>query len=289
MRVFFSPHFLEDLKGALHPDFVTRVLDSLLDSRCQFKPDANDHRYTGIVGAWIRYASRGKTAFRVIYIRQDEGVLIYRAGFHSVEENLAAPRAGAAAVELMEPEVQQEAPRDYLDLGVLASTTKPTLFRHMVTQMFHVAHREIVLVSPFIAKELFARTHHFGRFLDKAIEEGTVVSLITRPNPACIPFFQALEERGIITYFHKTLHSKLYLFDVDPVDQGNRDSLLPRTAIVGSANLTEDGFCFTGDGGNEEVCYRMPAYKFDEARDYVDWLVRSSIDFAALKRSIRRF
>src|SRR5450755_1328390 len=103
MRVFLAPDFLDDLKSAIHPDFVTRVLDSLVDKAGRFKPDRNDHRYSGITDAWIRYASAGKTAFRVIYIRQSDSVFVYRAGFHSVEDQLAAPKSGPQAVEVSGP------------------------------------------------------------------------------------------------------------------------------------------------------------------------------------------
>jgi hypothetical protein len=64
---------------------------------------------------------------------------------------------------------------------------------------------------------------------------------------------------------------------------------LPRTALIGSANLTDSGFCLEGSVGNEELCYRMPSYKYDEARDYVDWLIRASDDFMRFKRSLRKF
>jgi hypothetical protein len=290
MKLLLSAAFVRDLRDAIHPDFVCRVLGSLVDDHGHFKADRNDHRYSGIADAWIRYASAGKTAFRVIYIRRADLVLLYRAGFHSVEENLPVPKPSDAAIELTDWAPHYEPPPSFLDLGLLLSTTKPTLLRTAIGQMFHVQHHEIVLISPFVDHALFNRMHFFGRFLDKAMEEDTLVSLITRlPDETSAQFYQSLEERGINVFFHKSLHSKLFLFDVDPVRQGARDSLLPRTAIVGSANLTESGICFAGEGGNEELCYRVPAYKFDEVRDYVNWVTRESVDFNTYKRSLRRF
>jgi hypothetical protein len=83
--------------------------------------------------------------------------------------------------------------------------------RGTLQRVLHVAHREIVLVSPYLSEALFARNHFFGRFLDKAIEEETLVSVITRPpDQQSLGFYQHLEERGINTLFHRTVHAKLY-------------------------------------------------------------------------------
>jgi hypothetical protein len=289
MKVRILPQFLNDLRNALNQDFVQRALDCVIDQKGQFLSDRNDHRYTGIKDAWIRYASAGKTAYRVIYVRSKDSIILYRAGFHSVEDNLVKPIVGGEIPEIITIEVKADDAPSHFDTGHLLSTGKPLLFRHAILEMFHCGHKEIVLVSPDISFTLLLRTHYFGRFLDKAIEENTIISLITRPpSDSDIGLFQDLEERGISVFFHKTIHAKLYLFDVDPIAQGGRSVPLPRTAFLGSANLTDTGFCLDDATGNEELCYRIPLYKYDEARDYVDWLIRASDDFTRFKSTLRK-
>lgn len=223
MKIRIAPEFLMDLRNALNQDFVQRVLDCVLDQKGQFLPERNDHRYTGLQDAWIRYASRGKTAYRVIFIRSKDTVTLYRAGVHSIEDEVTEPVFADGLPEVAAAEAAPEQPPHHFDFGILLSTFKPSLLRHAIAQMYHCGHKEIVLVSPYVSFTMLSRNHHFGRFLDKAIEEDTVTSLITRPpTNGEIRHFQELEERGLMVYFHKTIHAKLYLFDVDPVAQGGR-------------------------------------------------------------------
>src|SRR5687768_10185319 len=98
MKLFIAPQLLEDLRSADDPRFVRRVLTQILDEAGEFRKGQNDHRYHGIENAWIRYVSRGKTQYRLIYILNGDSVYLYRAGLHSIEENLAAPRDLANAI-----------------------------------------------------------------------------------------------------------------------------------------------------------------------------------------------
>jgi phosphatidylserine/phosphatidylglycerophosphate/cardiolipin synthase-like enzyme len=292
MRVYITPEFIEDLKGALSQSFVARVFEQLFDGSGQFLLRRNDHRYWGIEDAWIRYASQGKTGYRIIYIRRKDSVFLYRAGHHSIEDGLTAPGGLDSLIEVssLQPEYAKQI--SGLDYGSLLGTTRPMYLRSILTQMMHVGHREVILISPFVTLQLLSKFHVLGRFLDKAIEEDTLVSLVTRPPDGSCQLrpFEELEERGIIVYFHRTVHAKAYLFDVDPGTLSRYNEGLTRTAVLGSANLTESGLGLEGDRGcNDELCYRLPAVKYDEVRGYVDALVLQSEDFRKFKMLMRRF
>ncbi len=298
MNCYLTFQFLEDLRSADDPRFVRRVLQQLFDSSGEFKRGQNDHRYHGIDDAWIRYVSKGRTGYRLIYIQKNDSVYIYRAGVHSVEDNLTAPQRLDLAVPVVSMDLRQTAQSDqarreerWLDSGAFLRSTQEIFLKKVFHGLSHVGHHEIVLVAPFVSEETVARSAPLGRFLDRAIEEGTNVWLVTRPpDPAKLDFFRALEERDFGVYFYKTLHAKLYLFEVNPSTLGEFNRDLTRTAIIGSANLTEMGLALAGELSNEELCYRLPDAKFEEARLYAHWLIHHSEDVAAYRlRSTRRF
>jgi hypothetical protein len=289
MKTKIAPEFLEDLKNALSSSFVQRVLDHVINKNGDFIEDREDHRYHGIQDAWIRYASRGKSAYRVIYIRQKESVVLYRCGLHSVEDNVVAPKLVDRAIEIETFEIRQQQRAPY-DSGALVSTGRPTLLRNFILQLTHLRHKEVVIISPYLNIEIFGKFHAFGRFLDRAIEEETVVSLITRPcgTHEQLRDFEDLEVRGINVFFHETIHAKVYLFDVDLASMSIQDESINRTALVGSANLTESGFGFKGEYCNEELCYRLPFFKYDEVREYASFLITKSDDFRRFQMRLTR-
>lgn len=290
MKVIIAPEFLEDLKNALNPSFVQRVLDHVVNKDGHFIEHRDDHRFNGIDGGWIRYASRGKTAYRVIFIRYKDSVVLYRCGFHSIEEKTVPPQTLENCLEVSNVRTGQADRPSYHDSGSLVSTGRPIYLRNFVLQLTHLRHYEIVLVSPFLNMELLSRFHPFGRFLDRAMEEETLVSLITRPcdDKSKLKDFEDLEVRGINVFFHDTVHAKLYLFDVDLASMSVKDETINRTALVGSANLTESGFGFKGQGCNEELCYRLPSFKYDEAREYASHLILKSADFRKFQMRLLR-
>ena len=64
MAVYFCREFLRDLMEHNDAHFAARVLSKVIGSGGEFEADADDHRYKGIDGAWIRYVSRQTTAYR---------------------------------------------------------------------------------------------------------------------------------------------------------------------------------------------------------------------------------
>src|SRR3954449_2651005 len=96
----FLPSFIADLQAESDANFARRVFLKLFEGDGSFRPDINDHRYHGIEGAWIRYVSQGRSAFRVIYIKKGDEIFLYRAGQHSVEDNLAPPHDLSVAAQV---------------------------------------------------------------------------------------------------------------------------------------------------------------------------------------------
>jgi phosphatidylserine/phosphatidylglycerophosphate/cardiolipin synthase-like enzyme len=279
-----------DLRDADDPRFVRRTLDQILDEQGSFRRDSNDHRLHGVENAWIRYISGGKTAYRLIYLRLGEDVYLYRAGVHSVEDRLQPPkRLDSIEVGTMNP-ILPEAPRHRHDQSaILLKTSTATMLSKVVTSLYHVAHREIWLVSPYLSETLLASNSPFGRFLDKAMEEGTAVALVTRLGDNLnTKLLDGLEARGIAVFLHPKLHAKLYVFEIDSSSLSKFDRLTNSTAIVGSANLTEAGFSLEAPTGNEELCYRIPLDQFYEAKTHAEWLANQSQDLRSIKMKINR-
>src|SRR4051812_43593318 len=108
MPLHITRDFLNDLREAEDARFVRQVLNHTIAPDGTFRPDKDDHRYEGIEDAWIRYVSRGRTAYRVIFIRKGTSVFLYRAGLHSIEEKVAQPSALDLGLEVTVPPVVSE-------------------------------------------------------------------------------------------------------------------------------------------------------------------------------------
>jgi len=176
------------------------------------------------------------------------------------------------------------------DDGTILQNNRPAYLRNVIKAMLHVGHHEITLVSPFFSPSIFSRHHYFGKFLDKSIEEGTIIGFVTLPpSQDQLKFFEELAAREIFVYFHKSLHTKLFLFSINrtTLNKYNKNEICD-TAILGSANLTESGIGFDDGPFNEELCYQLPQYKFTECRQYTTWLINQSIDFESYRYIQRR-
>jgi len=216
MNVYITPEFINDLRESDDNRFIRQVLNHVLEKDGSFKSDADDHRYQGIKDAWIRYVSKGKTAFRVIFFKKDTSIYLYRAGVHSIEDHVEEPKYLDKSIPLEKPQLRQPV---YVlrDIGNFLKTLEPRFLNKEFLSMYHIGHKEICLISPFLSLEILGKFHHFGRFLDKAIEEGTEVSLITKPpGDPDLSQYQSLDERCIFVYFLQNLHTKLYIFDINP-------------------------------------------------------------------------
>jgi hypothetical protein len=282
------PQFLQDLRDADDARLVRRTLDQIIDAQGDFRRDSNDHRYHGIENAWIRYVSGGKTAYRLIYIRDDDDVFLYRVGGHSIEDRLQSPNM-RDGIELNSQKPIHERSQSIRSNGILLKTSTETMLSKVISSLYHVGHREIWLVSPFLSESLLSRHAPFGRFLDRAMEDGAAIGLITRLGEKInTALLDDLEARGIAIYLHPKLHAKLYVFELESssLSQYNRD--MSSMAILGSANLTEMGLSLDQPSGNEELCYRIPADQFYEAKGHAEWLANQSQDLQSIKLRLNR-
>jgi hypothetical protein len=293
MRVYMTPDFINDLRESEDATFVRRVLSHTVDKDGAFLEDADDHRYHGIEDAWIRYVSKGAPGYRVIYIRKGENVYLYCAGKHDIEGKVKPLRDVTSALPVESVQVAQRAqwPRQWqgFDIGKLYKTSEPAYLSKLIKSMYHIGHEEIFIISPFISIELLNSKYHFGQFLDKAIEEKTVVVLITRPpGDDELGLYRRLEERDILVYFCDNLHTKLYIFNLNRSTLDKDQEKMTSIAILGSANFTKVGIGFDDIRAQEELCYKVPAEKFQEVHDYASRIIRKSTNFQKYVMKRRR-
>jgi hypothetical protein len=147
--------------------------------------------------------------------------------------------------------------------------------------MYHVRHKEICLVSPFLEYSLLESAHPFGRFLDRAVEEDTIVSLVTSSGHPSefLPVFKRLEERGIMVFFLDALHTKLYYFEIDPSSRNQWQTGVQSQAILGSSNLTNAGLGLADARTNEELNCRLSSGLLEDAQRYYTRLTMMADDY----------
>ena len=302
MATLLLPDFIADLQKNTAPHFARRVLQKTLHPNGTFRQDS-DHRYHGVENAWIRYVSAGRSAYRVIYIRDRDRIYLYRAGKHSVEDNLSAPKDASldAAVSLAEagPEVAaamaaissieapQAAPPPVNRLRRNVPT--PEISRAILSRR-NLPHKDIWLVSPFVNPSLFAPTAKLGRLLLDQVEDGARVVLVTRaPKDQNIGWMETLQELSVDVVVYPRLHAKLYCFVFDDdrrYERGLRggdgySSLI----LLGSANLTLAGLALNDTRSNEELCYAVP----EDEIGYIESYVLDLIDRGYELQDVRRF
>ena len=287
MKVYLMPEFINDLKESADLRFVRQVLRHILDDDGKFITDADDHPYHGISKAWIRRVSKG---LRLVYLMHGDSVYLYRAGPHSLEDRLMPPRDVAGIpVATISPAPLLKAATQPVDVGCLLKTTEPIFLNHELISLYHVGHYEIILISPFVDIELLHRRHHFGGFLDRAVEDNTEVTLVTRPPKAgALAIYRDLEQRTISVYFLEGLHTKLYIFNVDPAKVSDYKRPTPSKVIVGSSNLTGPGLGLDDDHPNYELCYWLPIQKYSEAYEYAKRLIHKAVDLRSFELRNRR-
>ena len=287
MPVSLLPDFIVDLQTNADAQFARRVLKNTFLANGEFRKNKKDHRYIGITDAWIRYVSRGHTAFRVIYIQSGANIYLYRAGKHDVENNLNAPQLASLDTAIPVTEIAA--------IGGKAINTVSTQNRTVSTNRFlrnyptqdiqraiferrNLPHREIWLVAPFITPNLLLPTEQLGKMLFHQIEDGASVSLITSPpKNSNIEWLEKLEERNISVFFHPRLHSKLYFFVLDENRKYARNlpdpNKLSSLLLVGSANMTAAGLALNKNNWNEELCYSVPDSEIDYVETYIADLI----------------
>lgn len=297
MPVFLMPEFIVDLQSHSDANFAKRVLQKTLLKSGGFREDAEDHRYHGVDGAWIRYVSRGNSAFRVIYIREGTNVYLYRAGEHAIEDRLAAPQEGAmdAACSVGEAEGAVAEAAAAINAGPAATGTvgtppnrllrnnpSPDINRTIFSRR-KLPHRDIWLVAPFINAELLQPTAQLGKLIFDQVEDGASAMLVTAPpKDQDIEWLERLEERDLSVFFYPRLHSKLFCFVLDEnrkYERGLPDpNKLSSLLIVGSANITRAGLAIEAKKWNEELCYMIPEAELTHIETYVTDLITRGYD-----------
>ena len=306
MPVFLLPDFIADLQDHNDAHFARRVLQKTIRPDGSFRPDSDDHAYHGIEDGWIRYVSRKRTAYRVIFLRKGEDIYLFRAGEHSVEDRLGGPADGAveAAVPVNDggPEVAAALAavparerRDAVPPAVnrfKRNIPHPQIHREIFSRR-NLPHKDIWLVAPFVNGELFAPTKPFGKLLLDQVEDGARVALITAPpKDKNIEWMEKLAERKVGIFVYPRLHSKLYCFVFDEnrryepgLREGDRYSSL---ILVGSSNLTSMGMAFGDRRWNEELCYSVPENEIGFVEEYVAELMMHGYELPDVRRFLAR-
>jgi len=306
MPVFLLPSFIADLQEHNDANFARRVLQKTIRPDGGFRLDADDHPYKGIQDAWIRYVSRKRTAYRVIFLRRGENIYLFRAGEHRIEDNLVGPPAGAIDAALP---VDDGGPEIAATSTAISPPNRPNAApppinrfkRNIPHPQIHreifsrrnLPHKDIWLVAPFINGDLFAPTKSFGKLLLDQVEDGASVALITAPpKDKNIEWMEKLAERKVNIFFYPRLHSKLYCFVFDEnrryepgLREGDRYSSL---ILVGSSNLTAKGMALEDQQWNEELCYSVPENEIGFVEEYVAELMMHSYELPDVRRFLAR-
>ena len=304
MAVFLTPSFLEDLQTHNDAHFARRVLQKCLQKNGAFRDDADDHKYKGSEQIWIKYVSRANSAYRVIFIKKGGHVYFYRAGEHSVEDNLSAPKASdldkALEVTFAEGEIAQiiasipalHAPvrASVPSNRLLRNNPNPEIYRSIFGRR-NLPHKDIWLVSPYISPELMAPTAPLGKLLYSQVEDGASVTLVTRlPSDLKIDWMERLEERDVNVFVYPKLHSKLYCFVLDENRRHERGlpdaEQLSSLLLIGSSNITARGLALAEREWNEELCYSIPDGELEHVEHYVTNLMMRGYDMKSI-RSMR--
>jgi hypothetical protein len=283
MPVFICREFLHDLING-QGEFPKRALEKTLGTTGKFVSDTNDHRYDGIEDAWIRYITRGNTAWRAIYIKKGENIYWYRAGVHSVEDRLPAPR------NLTEDVVQHTELLNIQDHSInqnskYLQTKRPRLLTTALSERCLLPHKEITLVSPDISHDLMHPSQLLGRLIQSAFSFGGRVTLITKPAANRVDQYNIfVSSYGIDLLFHDELNAKLYMFDVDKDNLTKEQKDAQNIAIIGSADLTNKRLNLNWPHStDEELCYEISKDDMDDAYSYVLEISSQSYNLNALK------
>lgn len=297
------PEFVADLQSHGGSHFAKRVLSKVMEKDGSLRHDQNDHRYNGIDDAWIRYVSGGATAYRAIYIRKGEDVFLYRAGEHSVEDHLAAPKAdledGAVQVgEVPEgfaaaaaPALNQAAAGGAVvndQVGEFIRNVPKTEIKTAILSRRLLPHKDIWLVSPYVDTTLLSPTGVVGKLLLNQVEDGASVVLVTLPPPnQDIDWMETLASKGVTVFVYPRLHTKLYCFIINEEERYKgrwaRQVDFGSMALVGSANLTCPGMAM-GDGRiNEELCYSVPPQGLEYLETYMLELMHRGFELSDVR------
>ena len=303
----FHRQFVVDLVGSGDAQLPNRVFKKVFTEGGEFRPDREDHQYKGIEDAWIRVVSRGNTAYRVIYLRERDTVTLYRAGPHSVEDNLAAPTrvegfpvvsqeaVDAAVRPVGRSTLSQELAK--ARLSVERSEASRFMKNHESRRLYEqitgrrlLPHKEVILVSPYISLDLLKSTQLLGQMLDEWLLDGCSITLITKPpNAAELSDYDRLESRGFSVLYVQRLHAKAYVFRVDKDKLNQFQQEMNDLVILGSANLTNSGFNPDGIRTKEpqlELSYQIEDGDQDELEGFLAYLAGVSVGHDVVRNNL---
>lgn len=306
MPLFLMPNFINDLQTHADANFARRVLKKTIRTNGEFRSDPDDHRYGGIDDAWIRYVSRGHTAYRVIYLRYDEDIYLFRAGEHSIEERLVAPETGSITTAIPVAEGGEEIVETIATMPAQygrreahppanrfrRNAPHPQINREIFSRR-NLPHSDIWFIAPFIDGNLFLPTAVFGKLLLEQVEDGASVAIITAPpKDNNIEWMEKLNEQGVGIFVYPRLHTKLYCFIFDEkrryepgLQHGDHYSSL---ILLGSANLTIPGLAVDTERYNEELCYAVPDDGIGYVESYVAELMMHGYELTEVRRFLAR-
>lgn len=299
--------FVVDLVASGDAQLSNRVLKKIFTDGGEFRPDRDDHPYKGIDDAWIRVVSRGNTAYRVIYLRERDNITLYRAGPHSVEDNLAAPAriegfpvvssevldaalrplgGGAASQELAKTRQSNEQAQAS---RFMKNHESRRLFEQITGRRL-LPHKEVILISPYVSLDLLRSTQIFGQMLDEWIREGCSVTLITKPPTAAeMPEYGKLEGRGFSVLYVQRLHAKAYVFRIDKDKLSAYQKDATDLALLGSANLTNSGFNPDGIRTKDpqlELSYQISNEDNDDLEFFLSYLAGVGVSHGVVRSNI---
>ncbi len=294
-KVVLMREFIRDLQEGKYPNMATHAFSHVFNDKGVFKFDRNDHQYDGISDGYIRWVSMSGVGLRLIYIRKGDTVYLYRIVGKGKENGIPAPKSLESEAEV--GDIPEELLAQLGEAGTAISkriltNSRPTYLRDAVRRMYHVPQIEITLVSPRLSFPLFRISGEIGRFLDRAIEDGAVVRVITRPAPeGDFEFFDDLARRNIIVHFVQNLQSRLYLFRVAEFRAKTREGeeKIGPTALMGSAELTHHGLGIGDVGKNEELCYHFSERHFLPFHSYADELLKGGTDLQGHKMKLKGY
>ncbi|WP_320195587.1 hypothetical protein RMR10_001450 [Agrobacterium rosae] len=280
MTIYLCQEFIRDLVDHGDANFASRVLSKVINSRGEFESNPDDHPYDGIDGAWIRYVSAKRSAYRAIFVKRGSDVYWYRAGEHSVEDNLSKPSKLDSAVPIGSAPAGAEALADYQHPRYVKST-QPRLLREVLSSRIPIPHREITLVSPNITLDLTHPNELLGRLIQSVIDNGGNVTAITSPPPPkSVWMYRTLASRGVELLIHPNLNARLYIFEVDKNNRQPEFDHHASAALIGSAELTRAGLN-VGElpvPSKEELCYEIDSSDIDGALHFSLHLLDGSED-----------
>jgi hypothetical protein len=289
MTIFICPEFIRDLVTHADINFARRVLGKVLTNDGGFAPDRDDHQYEGIDNLWIRYVSAGNTAYRAVFVRRGSDIYWYRAGEHKVEDNLRKPVDLATAIKIGASPITPDVLGEHAISRYLKSS-HPRLLRELIGARRLIPHKMLTMVSPRLSASLISPTGEVGRLIDSVFEFGGSVSIITRP-PSKRDFNQYawLASRGADLLIHETVNARIFCFEVDQ-DQVSDVMGNPRSlAVVGSAELTDDGLNVgSRTPCSEELCYEISEDDLDGSTEFILYLVDKSTPFDSYRALVEK-